>query len=134
MHYPPLKKLTSVFRKYQEIEAVYLFGSLASGMVHADSDIDLAIYPGTESLRRSKIDILHDLAKDGFCNVDLVYLSENDIVLQYEAVRLNKIVYKRQGFDHGAFFSKVIRQYLDFFPYLQVQRAAYKKRILNGTA
>ena len=131
--HPPLEKLKSVFREYDDIEAVYLFGSKASGTIHEESDIDLAIYPDVESLRHKKIDILHQLAKEGFCNVDMVFMNEKDIVLQYEAVRLNKIVYQRPEFDSGSFFSLIVRKYLDFLPYLQIQREAYKKRILNGS-
>jgi len=133
MLHPSLEKLKIVFQEFQEIEAVYLFGSMAAGTVRAESDIDLAVYPGKESLRRKKIDILQRLANEGFCNVDLVFLNEKDIVLQYEAVRLNTIVYQRLEFDSGSFFSLIVRKYLDFLPYLQVQREAYKKRILNGS-
>jgi predicted nucleotidyltransferase len=64
---------------------VYLFGSFAGGHVHANSDIDLAIYPGKDSHRKKKRDILSDLAGKGFCNVDLIFMPEDDIVLQYEA-------------------------------------------------
>jgi predicted nucleotidyltransferase len=131
--HPPLDKLKSVFEEFHEIEAVYLFGSAATGAVHEESDIDLAVYPDKESLRQKKVDILHQLAKEGFCNVDLVFMNEKDIVLQYEAVRLNKIVYQRPEFDSGSFFSLIVRKYLDFLPYLQIQREAYKKRILNGS-
>ena len=131
--HPPLEKLKSVFREYDDIEAVYLFGSKAAGTVHKESDIDLAVYPDKKSLRHKKIDILHKLAKEGFCNVDLVFMDEKDIVLQYEAVRLNKTLYQRPEFDSGSFFSLIVRKYLDFLPYLNIQREAYKKRILNGS-
>lgn len=100
--------------------------------MHKESDIDLMVIPGTNSLRRQKLSILTDLAKDGFCDVDLVFLDPNDIVLQYESVRQNRVVYKAPGFDRGATYSRIVRQYLDFYPYLTVQRKAYKKRILNG--
>lgn len=131
MRHPPLEKLKSVFKEFKEIEAVYLFGSLAAGMMHAASDIDLAIYPGKESLRQKKIDILQQLAQKSFCNVDLVFLADDDIVLQYEAVRLNTTVYQRPDFDDGALFSIIVRKYLDFLPYLRVQRERYKMRILK---
>jgi hypothetical protein len=35
-------------------------------------------------------------------------------------------------FDSGTYYSRVIRQYLDFMPYWNTQRKAYKDRILNG--
>ena len=129
---PDLRILSEVFREYPGIQAVYLFGSFASGNVHAESDLDLAIVPGDRSIRARKLDILTDLARHGFCNVDLVFLDTDDIVLKYEAVRQNRLVYEAEGFDRGAMYSRIVRQYLDFLPYLNVQREAYKRSILLG--
>ena len=129
---PDIKLLEKVFKNYPEIEAVYLFGSAATGRLHHESDIDLAIYPDTPGLRRKKLSILTELARIGFCNVDLVFMDENDIVLQYEAVRQNIVVYQASGFDRGSTYSRIVRRYLDFYPYLTEQRNAYKKRILSG--
>jgi hypothetical protein len=50
------------------------------------------------------LDILADLARAGFCDVDLVFLDTYDIVLKYEAVRQNKLVYNRGDFDWGLLF------------------------------
>jgi hypothetical protein len=72
------------------------------------------------------------LQKNGFCNVDIVLLSGDDVVLQYKAVRLNRIVYQRPGFDSAPVFSLIVRRYLDFLPFLKVQREAYKQRVLHG--
>ena len=129
---PNLKLLKNVFRKYPEIQAVYLFGSVASGNVHQESDIDLAIIPDTEKLREKKLTILTDLAREGFSNVDLIFIGKEDVVLQYEAIRQNILVYKTPSFDRGSTYSKIVRQYLDLFPYLEVQRQAYKQRIMDG--
>ena len=125
------ERFTTVFSQYPEIQAVYLFGSVAAGSTHSESDLDLAIVPRHLTLRSKKLDILTDLARAGFDNVDLVFLDTDDIVVKYEAVRQNRLVYQTESFDRGAMYSKVIRQYLDFLPYLEVQRAAYKRRILD---
>ncbi len=129
---PDLKLLPGVFQKYPEIKAVYLFGSTPMVKTHLESDLDLAILPETQALRDRKLYILTDLARSGFCNVDLVFLNGDDIVLQYEAIRLNALVYQKPDFDRGSTYSKIVRQYLDFYPYLLVQRQAYKKRILSA--
>jgi hypothetical protein len=44
---------------------------------------------------------------------------------------MNRIVYQRPDFDSGSTFSLVVRQYLDFLPYLEVQRKALKERLLH---
>ncbi len=69
----------------------------------------------------------------GFCRVDLVFLDTDDIVLKYEAIRLNRTVYQTADFDRGEMYSRVVRQYLDFLPYLRVQRQEYKRRIADDS-
>jgi uncharacterized protein len=134
MRHPDFELLKTVFAQFPQIQAVYLLGSLVSGRRRPDSDLDLAIISGNDRLGSEKLDILARLAREGFCNVDLVFLPKDDIVLQYEAVRMNNVVYQRFDFDSAAFYSIVIRRYLYFVPYLEVQRKAYKERIMHGQA
>lgn len=129
--FPDLSLLPDVFRKYPGIQAVYLFGSAAGGQLHSESDLDLAICPRDSSLRAQKLDILADLARHGFCNVDLVFLDTQDAVVKFESVRKNHLLYCADGFDASAFYSLVLRQYFDFLPYLKIQREAYKQRVLH---
>jgi predicted nucleotidyltransferase len=127
-----LRDLSIVFQKYPGIQAVYLFGSAATGKIHTESDLDLAIVPRNETIRAHRLNILADLTRHGFCNVDLIFLDTNDIVLNYEAIRQNHLIYQTQDFDRGAMYSRIVRQYLDFCPYLRTQREAYKRRTLDG--
>jgi predicted nucleotidyltransferase len=127
-----LEALSSVFRNYADVQAVYLFGSAAEGQMRADSDIDLAVVPRSGSCRERRLEMLADLTRAGFDRVDLVFLDTDDLVLKYEAVRQNFVVYQTPDFDRGAMYSKVVRMYLDFLPYLKIQRRAYKRRILHG--
>ncbi|MGO8822881.1 MAG: type VII toxin-antitoxin system MntA family adenylyltransferase antitoxin [Desulfomonilaceae bacterium] len=130
--FPELNALDPVFQKYPEIQAVYVFGSVATGKVKAGSDLDLGIVPKTPSLHERKLDILTDLARLGFCEVDLVFLDVKDIVLRFEIVKHNKVIYQTSDFDKGEYYSRILRQYFDFLPYLKVQREALKRRILDG--
>jgi len=134
MHEQTQERLAGVFRRYPSVQAVYLFGSTAEGRDRLGSDLDLAVIADVGLGADAKLDILADLAREGFCNVDLVVLDDRDIVLAYEAVRLNRLVYARSDFDRGATYSKVVRRYLDFEPYLHVQREAFKRRMLRGAA
>lgn len=124
--------LQKVFQGYPEVQAVNLFGSHATGRLHLESDVDLAVVPANPAARARKLDILTDLARSGFCEVSLVFLDTADAVLRFEAVRHNRLIYFTNDFDRGAYYSKVVREYLDFEPYLEVQREAYKMRILRG--
>jgi hypothetical protein len=126
-----IEALNTVFRRYPGVRAVYLFGSHAAGTVRADSDLDLAIVPRDASVREQKLDIVTDLIRQGIDRVDLVFLDTDDLVLQYEAVRHNYVVYQTPDFEPGTLYSYVIRRYLDFLPYLERQREAYKQRLLH---
>lgn len=128
-----IKTLTDIFRKYSAIHAVYMFGSAVSGKAHEGSDLDLAIVSRNPSLREKKLAILTDLARCGFCDVDLVFLDTKDIVLKYEAVRQNRLIYQTHDFSRGSTYSRIVRQYLDFTHYLKVQREAYKRRIQSDS-
>ncbi len=130
--FPDLEQLPDIFKKYPDIQAVYLFGSAVTGRLHAESDLDLAIVPRSGAGELPRIDILTDLARAGFCRIDLVVLDTNDIVLKHEVVRHNRVIYQTEDFDRGAYFSRIVRQFLDFRPYLDVQRQAYKQRVLHG--
>jgi predicted nucleotidyltransferase len=126
------EQLGPIFSRYPAIAAVYLFGSAATGRRQAHSDLDLALVPRSANLRRQKLDILAELARSGFDNVDLLILDSADVVLNYEAVRHNRVIYRTPSFESATFYSNVVRKYLDFLPFLKVQRQAYKQRILNG--
>jgi uncharacterized protein len=130
--FPELDLLPPLFQKYTGMLAVYLFGSAATGNVRDGSDLDIGIVPRDASLHEKKLDILADLARLGFCEVDLVFLDVNDIVLRFEIVKHNKVIYQTDDFDRGEMYSRTLRQYFDFLPYLKVQREASKRRILHG--
>jgi predicted nucleotidyltransferase len=83
---PDLQVLPEVFSKHPGIQAVYVFGSAGDGRTHGESDLDLAIVPRDGTVREKKLDLLTDLARTGFCDVDLALFDTDDIVLKYEMV------------------------------------------------
>lgn len=125
-----MERLAGVFERVSDVQAVFLFGSHASGTARPGSDVDLAVIG--QGARRRRLDLLVALVEVGFDNVDLVMLDGQDIVLQFEAVRQNVLVYARDDFDRGSYYSKVVRQYFDFLPYLEVQRRALKERLARA--
>jgi len=127
------EKIQNVFKKYPQVKAVYVFGSTASDRKHAESDLDLAVFADEMHVRKHKLAMLADLAREGFCHVDLVFPDDRDMVLLYEAVRQHKIIYQRADFDSGSAYSNIVRKYLDFSRCLDAQRAKYKERIIHGS-
>jgi len=129
-----IRNLKEVFRRYPGIRAVYVFGSTASGNADPESDLDLAVIPSVSSVKEKKLDILEDLASHGYCNVDLVFIDEDNLVLAYEAIRQNCLIYAVKDFDRGTTYSNIVRKYLDFEFYLRIQRNAYKQRNISAKA
>lgn len=115
--------------KFPEVKAVFLFGSAAANVTRADSDLDLAIVADDSSLYARRLEVVTELVRAGLDDVDVVVLDENDIVLAFEAVRQNCLVYARGDFDRGSFFSRVVRRYFSFLPSLTIQREAQKRRL-----
>lgn len=128
------QRLRGVLGQFPAIQAAYLFGSRATGNARADSDLDLGLVGPARELGSLKLDILAILAEAGIEHVDLVVLESADPVLRFEAVHPNCLVHARAGFEHGAYFSRTLREYFDLEPYLEIQRSALKRRLLHGEA
>lgn len=125
--------LAALFRATPEVRGAYVFGSAAAGQRTSRSDIDLAVWLRDEADPSStKLDLLADLVRRGFDDVDLVVLDEADLIVQYEALQPNRLLYAADDYSHPYMYSKIMRKYWDFRPYLDVQRAAYKKRLQRG--
>ena len=127
-------RIARVLEHFSEVEAAFLFGSHAVGRARPESDVDIALVPATEALRARKLDLLTAFAQAGLENVDLAILDDSDIVLRFEAVSPNQLVYAKEEFDRGSYYSRVVREYFDFLPILEVQRKAYKERLQRGQA
>ena len=127
-----LERIRRVLERYPTVEAAYLFGSHAQGHARSDSDVDVGLVGPRDVLRACRIDMLADLTAEGVDRVDLVLLEGADPVVRFEAVRQNRLIHARPGFDHGGYFSRTVREYFDLEPYLRVQRQAPKRRLLHG--
>jgi predicted nucleotidyltransferase len=64
-----------VFSQFTEIQAVYLFGSQASGNVHVESDIDFGFMADTNCKDRLETKLI----EVGFYNFSLVYIPSEPI-------------------------------------------------------
>jgi predicted nucleotidyltransferase len=125
-------QLAEIFRRSPGVAAAYLFGSAASGRTHPGSDLDLAVVPQAAAARPDKLELLTELTRAGYDNVDLVILATGgagDVVLAYEAIAPNRMIYASPNFDRGAYYSATVRRYLDLQPYLKRQREAYRRKL-----
>jgi predicted nucleotidyltransferase len=126
-------RLRAVFAAHPAVRGAYVFGSEATERTWAGSDLDLGIVVDEDAWDPSdKVSLIGDCMDAARRDwVDLVVLNDAPLVLQFEAVRPNVILYAADDFDPAVFTSKVVRMYWDFKPYLRRQRKAYKRRLLS---
>lgn len=127
-------RLAKIMPRHPAVQAAYLFGSHARGTARDDSDIDVGLVGPSADLNPIRLDLLADLVSEGLDRVDLVLLDDADLTLRFEALSPNCCIYTKEGFDIGSYFSRTIREYFDFEPYLRIQREALKQRLLDGQA
>lgn len=125
-----LARLRDVFARYPGVAAVWLFGSRARGEARTTSDVDLAVEPADAAILERKLDMLTDLVRAGFEDVDLVILDRDDPVLRYEAIGPNVVVYAAPGYDPAEAWVQALRRYLDTAPLRHRIREAYYERLL----
>jgi uncharacterized protein len=127
-----IRCLREVFSGFNQIKAAYLFGSYVENKETKYSDIDIGLVLNDDYDSMIKLDILMKLTENNFDNIDLVILNRANPLVKFEAVKHNKLIYQQEEFNAAGYYSLVIRTFLDFRPYLEVQRHYLKERILNG--
>lgn len=113
---PFLLLLRNVLAQFPQITLAMLFGSLASGHQHPDSDLDIAIAASHPLTADEKIAIIGALAEHTGRPIDLIDLGSVAEPLLGQIVRHGK---KIVGSD--TLYGEVIRKHLyeqaDFMPY-----------------
>ncbi len=122
-----------MFSKFEDIKAAYIFGSYAEDRENKNSDLDIGLVLNDVYNPMIKLDILVKLTENKFEDIDIVILNQANPLVRFEAIKNNKLIYKQDSFDASSYYSLVTRTFLDFRPYLDVQRRYLKKRILNGS-
>lgn len=129
----PKKKLEKL-----GVIGIYLFGSQAQGVSGALSDFDFGILlENPEILRdiekRKKIyDELYDIFSGQIkklCDIDIVFLQDVYLQLQYHAVSQGKIIYQKAPKILEDYKEKLIEQYADFAPLRREFHKAILERI-----
>jgi uncharacterized protein len=86
-----------ILRTHPATQAIYLYGSHATGDVHPDSDVDLALLlPHVEAKATGSLalsELRTDLERLLGCQVDLVNLRQSSTVFQKEVVFRGRRIY-----------------------------------------
>jgi len=134
MKIPKINK--QIFRKHK-VKLAYLFGSQAKGNAQPESDFDIAVLfenpPADPLALRETMDISSDLTKKYFpIKIDIVSLHQAPLLLKYEVVAHNRVLYCEDEKERINFEVAVIKEYIDEEPIRKLYDEALYKRILQA--
>jgi predicted nucleotidyltransferase len=122
-----IKEISVTFRPYPFIVAAYQFGSTIRGGEGPLSDLDIAILvrdeqtPLAVDLLRVELLLAYELQKQLHVQqVDLITLNRQRLPLQYAILRTGRLIFETDPKYRIRFVQKVIQDYLDFQPTLEV--------------
>lgn len=111
---PDLDTVCRRLRDDPRVQAIYLFGSTATGETHARSDVDLAVLlDGPISLGdelRMRAIAVEELHRD---DVDFVVLNHATPLLRYEVVTRGRRLFSRDDAASDAYEHRAIMTYMD---------------------
>lgn len=122
-----IKEISVTFRPYPFIVAAYQFGSTIRGGEGPLSDLDIAILvrdeqtPLAVDLLRVELLLAYELQKQLHVQqVDLITLNRQRLLLQYAILRTGRLIFETDPKYRIRFVQKVIQDYLDFQPTLEL--------------
>ncbi len=104
----------------QDVDIALIFGSCAAGLTHPNSDIDIGIVFLKDKKRKQKpVEVygcLYEECRKKFQaeNVDIVYLEESPLSLQFQAINDGIILYEKSPSSFADYKEKVMKKYFDF--------------------
>lgn len=101
---------------YPEIRLAILFGSLATGQGHRDSDVDLAIDAGQPLKIKAKMSLMAQLAECTGRSVDLIDLQTVGEPLLGQILKHGKRLLGEDGL-HAELIKRHVFDEADFMPY-----------------
>jgi predicted nucleotidyltransferase len=116
-----------------EVQAAYIFGSMASGRRRSNSDVDVAVLLDPGFLARMPLKYRMDLIADAggvleTFDVDVIVLNLAPPSLAYNAITKGKLVYERSRSARVAFQIRNLNEFLDLEPMHKLRLHCLKKR------
>ncbi len=110
--------ITNIINNDSEVTAVYLFGSRATGKVHSNSDIDLAILFNERLSRLDAYDRIEKyfvkLVKGLKTEPDVVDMEQVNLILLYEILHDGVVLLENNVDKHRTFRARKIVECIDF--------------------
>jgi len=128
------KKDTRKILKKMSISLIYLFGSSITGTQRAESDIDIGVvFEKADRIKNTMIifEELYLSLSQVFPDrdLDIVFLDFAPLTLQFEVVTTGKVIYRVSREFEYDYKEKIIKEYIDFKPLLDIQDQILLERI-----
>jgi len=113
-------KLNKNILQNQKIELVIVFGSKVTGFSHSKSDLDIGIVFFDKIRKKEKPVEVYGVLYEEFIkkfkteNIDIVYLEEAPLSLQYKAVRDGIVLYEDSPVSFADYKENILKKYFDF--------------------
>lgn len=113
-------KLNEKLLKNLGVGLVLLFGSRIIGGVHPGSDIDVGIVFFDKKIQKGKPVEVYGSLYEEFSKsskketIDIVYLEETPLSLQYKAINDGVILYEKSPIFFADYKEKILLNYFDF--------------------
>lgn len=125
------------YARAKGVEALYLFGSTASGRRTPLSDVDVAVllpeHVPQEEYLEQRLGMIAELSELlGTNAVDLVILNLAPPLLVHRVITRGKLVYARDDLRRTRFEARAIQEYLDLKPLYELERRYLRERIKEG--
>ncbi len=124
------------FAQQKDVLCVYLFGSFASGKIHQESDVDLAVLftndVPREEYRQRSLQSVDDLSRILDKEVDVVVLNSADSFLKFQILKAGLRIYERQDRKGRDFEARAMMEYFDFLPVRRRLEEAFVRHINEG--
>lgn len=114
-------------QKIPELQAVYIFGSVADNTTHNDSDVDIAFLAKAPFDNVARWSLSQDIAIDLKKDVDLVDLQNCSEVLRFMVISKGKLIFNNapqylENFADNAYYLYMDLQELKSEQYLDIQK------------
>jgi len=131
-------KLINFFSGRDDICFAYVFGSIAKNALRPLSDIDIAVYlqenDPNQDLFEKRIRLLHQLFQLlGTERIDLIILNNSSLELNYRILKSGYLLIENKPEKRIEFYHKIVRNYLDFSPFLNIRNKIIQKKMFEGT-
>jgi len=127
--------LNGILQKRDEFRVVYLFGSLARGIISNFSDIDIGVLLNEDFVKESAYGYRADLTAELISllrtdKIDLVVLNHAPPLLAHRVVRDGIVLHCKDESERIAFEVRMLNRFLDTAPLRERQNEYLRKSVL----